>query len=45
MVRSILNRVLAASAWGLLAGNIVISPCLSVSGLPDMVTSTSPSRT
>lgn len=45
MVRSILNFVFADRACVLLAGMIVISPFFSVIGLPDMVTSTSPSRT
>jgi len=44
MVRSILNFVFAVRAWGLLAGIMVVSPCFSLMGLPDMVISASPSR-
>ena len=44
MVRSILNFVFVVSAWGLLAGMMVASPCFSLMVLPDMVISASPSR-
>ena len=43
IVRSILNFVTAERAWGSLAGMIVISPFFSLTCLPDMVMSASPS--
>lgn len=40
----ILNLLTALNAWGWLAGIMTISPCLSCTGFPDMVTSASPSK-
>ena len=43
MVRTILKRVVALTAWGFSAANKTISPAVSAIGLPATVISASPS--